>query len=63
MKHHTAMKMNELLLHKIISINLTDIMLKERRETQKCIVYDLIFRELKNRQTQLTVLEAQVVLT
>lgn len=46
MGHHMAMKVNALLLQTIIPVSLTNI-LKERSETQKCLVYDLIFMELE----------------
>lgn len=46
MEHHMAMKVNTLLLHTIIPVNLTNI-LKERSETQKCLVHNSIFMELE----------------
>lgn len=45
MEHHTAMQVIVLLLHTIVLMNFTNTMLKERSETQKCLVYDLTFVE------------------
>lgn len=53
MEYYTALKNDKLLLH-ATWMNLTDVMLSERRQTSKSrLIYDFIYMKLKNRQNGL----------
>lgn len=47
MEYHTAMKMNELLLHTAILMNLTGNNVERKKWNTEMLTYDLRFKELK----------------
>lgn len=57
MEYYTAMRISELRFHATIWINLPNVMLTERNQTEKSTVYNSIYREFISSM----VLETRVV--